>query len=51
MSGPVPWLGALLGGECAPSFPARLTTTRLHDRAECASLDGVPEFNMAATHT
>jgi hypothetical protein len=48
MSGPVPFAGALLGGE--PSSATRLST-RLHDRAECASLDSVPDFNMAAMHT
>jgi hypothetical protein len=49
MSGPVPWLGVLLGGGREHSFPARLTT-RLHDRAECASLDGVPDFTTSAPH-
>lgn len=49
MSGPVPWLGVLLGGERERWFPAHLAT-RLHDRAECASLDGVPDFTPSATH-
>jgi hypothetical protein len=49
MNGSVSWPDALLGGDRVASLPAHLTT-RLHDRAECASLDRVPDFNTATTH-